>query len=275
MIIPKENQAGYKQSAKTAQGFERMKRHGIPLPPFQLQMQLSKYIRKEFDDALEEVQKELVVQSLNQGIGLHDANPLNVIAGIIQRSLKNNIFKTTDEKINKYLMSKFNEAQTNFFSQFFEDASEKLKNRVAYALDKDEVFQGRIEDIKSEYLDTSIERIQNGQSFLRKKFITMIDEWISGDREDLSGLTDIMANIKKESLNFSKMFARDQFSRFNRALTVASYKQADVPFVKWVTVGDGRVRNEHKLLKGNIFAIDKVPDQGFNCRCGLIPVFKE
>jgi SPP1 gp7 family putative phage head morphogenesis protein len=44
--------------------------------------------------------------------------------------------------------------------------------------------------------------------------------------------------------------------------------------VKWVTVGDVRVRKSHKELNGKIFDVNNLPQEvdDYNCRCGLVPV---
>lgn len=48
------------------------------------------------------------------------------------------------------------------------------------------------------------------------------------------------------------------------------------PFVQYRTVGDVRVRDEHAVLDGHVFAVDDpvwqriAPPNGFNCRCSMV-----
>lgn len=276
MIAPR-SVAGYVQSKGTAEGFQRMKRRGIVLPPFQIEQACAKAVMIELEEVLADFQKEALLQSIHLGEAVQDAAPLSeiLIANLKERlkELAGDDKRPGDDRLRRKLSRQLADAQREFFKDFFEDAGIKVKTRVAAALDKDDVFASRLDAIRGDYLDESIKRINGGKSELRKDFIKMLDEWISGERPDLNGLTDIMAKIRKEGLNFSKYFARDQFSRLNASLAVASYDEAGAKKVKWVTVGDGRVRKEHKLRNGKIYPIDKIPDRGFNCRCGFIPVF--
>jgi SPP1 gp7 family putative phage head morphogenesis protein len=68
--------------------------------------------------------------------------------------------------------------------------------------------------------------------------------------------------------------ARDQMQRFNKACTLSTFRSAGVTKVKWVTVGDIRVRKSHKALNGQIFDVNNLPKEvdDYNCRCGLVPV---
>ena len=134
----------------------------------------------------------------------------------------------------------------------------------------------KVDLIRSGYLDSAIERIGDGKSELRKRFISRMGEWItSGAKSD--DLDQIMSDTADEAGKFSRFFARDQMSRFNRALTIATYQTAGAQWVKWISVGDSRVRPAHKALNGKIFKIDDLPAEyvtSFNCRCTWLPIFE-
>ena len=63
-------------------------------------------------------------------------------------------------------------------------------------------------------------------------------------------------------------------ARFNKALTLTTYKAAGVRTVRWMTCNDQRVRPSHRALNGRVFPIDQIPREkdDYNCRCGLVPV---
>lgn len=79
------------------------------------------------------------------------------------------------------------------------------------------------------------------------------------------------------SARMARFFARDQLSRLNKATTIATFINAGVTRVKWVTAHDARVRQSHKTLDGKIFNIDSLPNEldDYNCRCALVPVDNE
>lgn len=273
---------GFRQSAKTSEGFEKMRRRGIVLPPFQVEQSAAKLVRGEIEELVANLRKHVIFASIETGEGVKDAENELVVQAVTR--IKEQLAElnasgelTEDEnRIRLQLSRQLSEAQQHFFTDFFEDASERLKTRVLFALDKNDVFKNRLDGIRKGYLDTAVTRITEGKSMLRKRFIGILEQWIAGDRPDLDGLDDLMDKIRGEGLNFSKFFARDQFSRFNKALMVASYEEAGAKWIRWVTVGDARVRKAHKHLNGKIFAIDDLPKEylDYNCRCGFLAVFE-
>lgn len=273
---------GFRQSAKTSEGFDKMRRRGIVLPPFQVEQSAAKLVRMEIDALVAGLRKHVIQASIETGIGVRDSENELVTQAVerIRAQLSElNASGDLDEdekRIRIQLSRQLADAQDHFFVDFFEDASDRLKTRVNYALDKDDAFKNRLTGIRKGYLDTAVTRISEGKSMLRKKFIGILEQWIEGERPDLDGLDGLMDKIKGEGLNFSKFFARDQFSRFNKALMVASYEEAGAKWIKWVTVGDQRVRSRHRALNGKVFAIDDLPKEylDYNCRCGFLAVFE-
>lgn len=259
-----------------------MRRRGIVLPPFQVEQSAAKLVRGEIEELVANLRKHVIFASLETGEGVKDAENELVVQAVTR--IKEQLVElnasgelTEDEnRIRLQLSRQLSEAQQHFFTDFFEDASERLKTRVLFALDKNDVFKNRLDGIRKGYLDTAVTRISEGKSMLRKRFIGILEQWIAGERPDLDGLDDLMDKIRGEGLNFSKFFARDQFSRFNKALMVASYEEAGAKWIRWVTVQDQRVRRTHKGLNGKIFAIDDLPKEylDYNCRCGFLAVFE-
>lgn len=279
MIAPRSF-AGYLQSKGTTQGFERMRRSGIVLPPFQIEQSAAKAMRIEIEELIGQFEKELMLGSARHGVSIQDASPATeiLIANLKARlkELETTDKREGDEKLKVQFSRQLAHAQDEFFKDFFEDASERVKTRLAFALDKDKTFANRLDGIRAGYLDSAIERINGGKSFLRQQFITMLDSWIKGEGEDLAGIEGLFDNIRKEGLNFSKFFARDQFSRFNKALSLASYDEAGAKWIRWVTVQDQRVRKAHRALHGKIFRIDDLPKEygAYLCRCAFLPIFE-
>jgi len=258
-----------------------MRRRGVVLPPFQVEQSAAKLVRVEFEAMIADFKKHLVLASIQTGEGVQDAENALVVQTIArikeQLAVLNaaGSLKEDDARMRLQLSRQLAEAQQHFFADLFEDASERMRTTLAFSLDKDDVFRERLDGIRRGYLDTAMERISDGRSTLRKKFIGVLEQWISGERQDLDGLDGLMDKISVEGLNFSKFFARDQFSRFNKSLMVASYDEAGAKWIKWVTVGDARVRRSHRALNGKIFAIDDLPIEYLDwlCRCGFLPVF--
>ena len=272
----------YRQSWKTAEGFQKMKRRGIVLPPFQVEQSAAKLMYGELESLIALMRKAVVSASMQTGQGIQDEEDdltRQAIKRIREQLAQLNAagdLSEDEERIRLQLSNQLAIAQQHFFRDFFEDASERLKTSISFSLQKDEVFKNRLDGIRRGYLDTAVERISEGKSFLRKRFIGILEQWVEGEREDLEGFDDLMDKIHAESLNFSKFFARDQFSRFNKALMVSSYAEAGAKWIRWVTVGDARVRKSHRELQGKIFAIDDLPKEyeAYNCRCGFVPVFE-
>ncbi len=281
-IVAPRSFAGYLQSKGTAEGFQRMKRRGIVLPPFQVEQSAAKLVRIEFEAMIADFKKHLVIASAQTGQGVQDAEEdlveetLERIRAQLASLNASGTLTEDDNRIRLQLSKQLADAQNHFFADLFEDASERMKTAIAFSLDKNDVFKDRLAVIRKGYLDTALERIDDGKSMLRKKFIGVLEQWISGERQDLDGLDGLMDKIQGEGLNFSKFFARDQFSRFNKSLMVASYDEAGAKWIRWATVGDARVRKTHRRLHGKIFAIDDLPKEylDYLCRCGFIPVFE-
>lgn len=250
----------------TAKGFEKMRRQGAILPPMRILSKTAKKLQSFYTGFLDKLDLSGIKSVL-------DAEPM--LFSVVERlrnQLKEVPFQETDYR--KVLKRSLNETTRKFFGDFLLDAPDHIGVHVKWSLNKDDVFKDRIEGVKEYYLDTAVEKIAEGQDALRQKFIDSMQGWLEGDTQDMAGVFQIMKDIKNDGQTFSKFFARDQFARYNKALTLASFQQAGIDKVKWLTCGDQRVRPTHKALNGKVFDADNLPKEidDYNCRCALVPV---
>ena len=76
------------------------------------------------------------------------------------------------------------------------------------------------------------------------------------------------------------LIARDQGNKFFGDMTRARHEAAGVLHYEWSTSQDERVRDEHQILDGKVFAYSDPPDEGnpgeaVLCRCTAIPVISD
>lgn len=253
-----------------------MRRRGAILPSFRIQDATTRLIERNIMNVFEGAIKLAVAEAQHTGLSLqvHDAILPGWFRKVIRYIRKAEEWVSSDE-FRESLESQFASTEHDFFTQFMEDIPEKLTLTLQFALPTSEVFKRDRDIIREYYLDTSIERIMEGQSKLRQKFIRMLEQWIMGEKE-APGVEGIMESIKKESGAFSLYFARDQFARFNKSLTVASYQAAGVTKLQWWTVGDGRTRPSHRALHGKVFSVNDIPEEAhdYNCRCTFLAVLE-
>ncbi|MEI6805584.1 MAG: phage minor head protein [Myxococcaceae bacterium] len=96
-----------------------------------------------------------------------------------------------------------------------------------------------------------------------------------------------LERIIKNQLGVTKqkaqLIARDQVSKYSGDLTKHNQTYAGIKQYRWETSRDERVREEHRVLDGQVFDWDKPPvsdksggryhpRQGYRCRCDAIPV---
>lgn len=274
----KREVSGFVFSKKTAEGFTKMRRRGVVLPPYTIIDQTTKTVRMVYSSLMAEMLKFVINELV--GTSIQDAEPQTPKQFIAKlrgwlRALDPT--KSNYNVLKKKFSDQLGAAQKHFFEDFFEDASQPIALRVAFALDKDKVFQSRVAGLNREYTDEAIKRIRGETDVLKKLFLEKFSGWITGDREDMHDITDLVDEMRQTSVKQSKFFARDQYLRFNKALTVASYETAEVEKVRWLTANDGRVRLSHRKLQGKVFPLDKLPEErhDYNCRCGFIPVFED
>lgn len=78
-----------------------------------------------------------------------------------------------------------------------------------------------------------------------------------------------------------QLIARDQLATLNMEITRARQTSLGVTRFRWRTSADGRVREEHAELEGQVFTwaeghpTEGVPGQAINCRCVAEPILDE
>lgn len=313
---------GYIYSRKTQAGFLRMQRQGIPRPLFRIQDELAKVARTQYKNLIRSLLKDVKTEMKNCGLTV-DSKPIdeddedetleNLIEfftqkkeeyeketeeimkraqmGSAENTLKHKwidekkdpeISKTAEKKIEGLLKKE----QEHYIDRLRQDAGIKL-NKVlnSFSLDKEEIYQRNLDNIRSLYLDNTIARIGWEQDYIKRLMLQRINDYVTGNSARLE-FDDLIKMAYAAGDNLSRLFARDQMQRFNKALTLSTFTDAGVTKVKWVTCQDGRVRNRsyvdkkgvfhraHTQLNGQIFDIKNLPVEidDYNCRCGLVPV---
>lgn len=179
-----------------------------------------------------------------------------------------------DENFRPILDRIFKSEQTDYIKRLKADAGPKLKNIIeSFEIDKNKFFEDNMEAVRKLYIDNSLARIRGEEDLLKRKIIKRITDYALGKSDKLI-LSDLTKACYEGSDHLSRLFARDQMQRFNKACTLSTFVSARVTKVKWATCGDGRVRKTHKALNGQVFDINNLPPEvdDYNCRCGLIPV---
>lgn len=309
---------GYIYNKKTSEGFENMKKHGIPKPLFSLQSKLAKSVDFRFKKMLRSLLKEIKAKMKERNISLttdergsdedenladlmnffeeqgrllHESEEIarrenmRYIAEELEREwidsereelerLDDVYTGDIDETFRPLLEKVFKQEQADYYERLKADSSVRLKNILeSMEINKDEFFSQQSQTVRTLYIQNSLERLQGETDFLKRRIIQEIIDYADGKTDKLN--IDTLARACFDSSNtLSKLFARDQMQRFNKACTLATFSSAKVSKVKWITSHDGRVRPTHKALDGKIFSVDDLPKEvdDYNCRCGLVPV---
>lgn len=267
---------------ESATGFQKMRRLGIPRTPFRLEDAVARAVAAEYKDMfseLEDLARRIAGSagySVKPGTVLvADASPETIMAKLRALMGKQGVkVERLRERLNANLVS----AQNAFFRQFMSDVDGTTAERVLkMALDKDEVFQGRIDKIRELYLKDAVKRLRKEEDQLKARFLKKLIDWAEG-RADKLELGKLVERLQESSDRKARMFARDEFSKFNRSVLLATYDEAGAPYVEWITVGDRRVRPTHRAVNHRIFTLKelvKLPEYDEeNCRCGYAPLYE-
>ncbi len=250
-----------------------MKRHGIVMPPFRIEDTVTKLLTNHYDRLITKIEQAAKGMAyLEKAVG--DSG--EEYRWNLQESMLGSI-PADKEKLARQLALQLDKAQLSFFDSFVDDAPERVGLAVQFALDKDEVFQSRLDGLMETFLKNSLERVEKEENFLKSSFLMDLNDYILGKSKDLNSLKSVIAAMKETSTREARFFARDQFARLNKAMTVTSIEQAGAKRVRWMTVGDGRTRPTHRALNGKVFDINNIPDEqhDFNCRCSFYPLFDD
>ena len=298
---------GYIYSSGTKAGFLRMKRQGIPRPLFSIEDKLATILKSRYrtlarkllrdlrtqcrqsnitldaapeDDSLEsllkffdEMKKEFEKQQEENEKAIGRIN-LNTVAN----TLEHQWLEEDQEEESEFFVKKIDDVlkleQKDYLKRLIGDADGKTAQILqSFAIDKQQFFNENMDAIRKLYLDNSIQRIRYEEEDIKRRILQKIIDYATGKSATLE-LTDLVKEAYTSTDHLARLFARDQMQRFNKACTLSTFRSAGVTKVKWVTVGDIRVRKSHKALNGQIFDINNLPKEtdDYNCRCGLVPV---
>lgn len=191
-----------------------------------------------------------------------------------------------DEQYRPIIEKVFKQEQSDYLQRLFKDASTELQNTIiSFSVDKKKFFEDNMENVRKLYVDNSLARIQGEEVLIKRKMLQRIIDYATNKTDKLT-LNDLTKECFDTGDHLSRLFARDQMQRFNKACTLSTFASAGVTKVKWVTANDGRVRNKgyidkagvyhrpHTELQGQVFDINNLPLEidDYNCRCGLVPV---
>jgi len=298
---------GYIYSKNTSAGFLRMKRQGIPRPLYSIQDKLAAVLRSRYraltrkllrdlrtqcqasnitldaapeDDTLDsllkffdEMKKEFEKQQEKNEKAIGRIN-LNTVAN----TLEHQWLEEDQEEESEYFVKKMDDVlkteQKDYLKRLLGDADGKTAQILqSFAIDKQQFFNENMDAVRKLYLDNSIQRIRYEEEDIKRRILQKIIDYATGKSDELN-LTDLVKEAYTSTDHLARLFARDQMQRFNKACTLSTFRSAGVTKVKWVTVGDVRVRKSHKALNGQVFDINNLPREvdDYNCRCGLVPV---
>lgn len=298
---------GYIYSKGTKAGFLRMQRQGIPRPLFSIEDKLAKLLRARYKALIRQLLKDVKTQCQQSNITLDKAPEEDNLEALLKffeemgkqelaqqkenekligrinlntvaNTLEHQWLEEDTPEETEYFVSKVDETlkqeQTDFLKHLLDDADGQTARILqTFTIDKQKFFNDNMDAIRKLYLDNSIARIQGEEVLLKRKILQTIVDYATGKSAALN-LTDLVKEGYESSDHLSRLFARDQMQRFNKACTLSTFRSAGVTKVKWVTCGDVRVRQSHKDLNGKIFDVMNLPPEvdDYNCRCGLVPV---
>lgn len=298
---------GYLYSRGTRAGFLRMQRQGIPRPLFAIEDKLAAVLRSRYRALARKLLRDLRAQCRASNIILDAAPEDDSLESLLQffdemkkdfekqqeenektigrinlntvaNTLEHQWLDEDQEEESAFFVKKIDDVlkteQKDYLKRLLGDADGKTAQILqSFAIDKQKFFNDNMDAVRKLYLDNSIQRIRFEEEDIKRRILQKIINYATGKSETLE-LTELVKEAYSSTDHLARLFARDQMQRFNKACTLSTFRSAGVTKVKWVTVGDVRVRKSHKALNGQIFDINNLPREvdDYNCRCGLVPV---
>ena len=298
---------GYIYSRTTSAGFLRMKRQGIPRPLFSSQDKLAAILRSRYRTLTRKLLRDLKAQCQASNITLDAAPEDDTLESLLKffddmkkefekqqeeneraigrvnlnavaNTLEHQWLEEDQEEETEYFVKKIDDVlkleQKDYLKRLLGDADGKTAQILqSFAIDKQQFFNENMDAVRKLYLDNSIQRIRYEEDDLKRRILQKIIDYATGKADTLE-IHKLAVETYTTSDSLARLFARDQMQRFNKACTLSTFRSAGVTKVKWVTVGDVRVRKSHKELNGKIFDVNNLPREvdDYNCRCGLVPV---
>ncbi len=295
---------GYLYGPKTAAGFLRMQRLGIPRPLFRIQDKMARLIKKHLKERIAAFIRQYAEAAKQSGLTAHNltqdspeddladlmrffeaageefsaeaAAEARVAIGAANYAAKE-IWEKTEAELDREFMRElrelYAEEQTDYLTRLQRDQDPELSQIIAtFSLDQRKLYNENMEALRMLYLDGAKASLSDFDNTLKLKFIDALEAYVTGQTDTLN-IEKIVKSLQVNSEHMGQFFARDQMQRFNKATTLAQFTAAGVTKVKWCTCHDGRVRETHKALDGQVFPINNLPPEvdDYNCRCGLIP----
>lgn len=263
--------AGYVYNANTAEGLQRQKNRGVAKPSLALEDMMARSVAAQYKAILSDLAEVLPGEVL-----VRDVSPSEILAKLRALQGKGGV---QVQKLRRRLNALLVKGQDEFFKRFLNTIDPRTRRLlVSMSVDKEEAFKDRLARLRTLYLDDAVKRVEGETDLLKKRFLKRLVDWAEGRTERLE-VSKLMDEMAQTSVRRARFFARDQFSKFNKALTIASFQEAEAPYVEVITVGDGRVRPSHRLWNHKLFTVeglqrDKRYDD-YNCRCGFVPRYSK
>ena len=126
-------------------------------------------------------------------------------------------------------------------------------------------------EVLQKFLDELTEAVQNGTT--KKDFMDSMNDFL--ERNGFKGMDPFHADV---------IFRTNMQSAYNaghyQSMTDETAKKLR-PYWKYVTAGDGEVRDTHAQMEGRIYAADDpvwdiwYPPNGYRCRCSVVSMTKK
>lgn len=295
---------GYIYGPKTARGFLRMQRLGIPRPLFRIQDKMARLIRKHLQERIAEFIRQYAQAAKLSGLtarNLTQDGPEDDLADLMRffeaageefsaemaaeartaigaaNYAVKEIWEKSEAELNREFMRElrelYAEEQTDYLTRLQRDQDPELTQIItSFSIDQRQLYNENMEALRLLYLDGAKASLSDFDNTLKLKFIDALEDYVTGKTDTLN-IKKIVSALQINSQHMGQFFARDQMQRFNKATTLAQFTAAGVTKVRWCTCHDGRVRETHKALDGQVFPINALPPEvdDYNCRCGLIP----
>ena len=224
-----------------------MYRMGIPRPPFALENQMYKRLKRIVLETAKKVLRDFAAEARMNNLYFKDGQLVNdgsetlkdlmdffdemgrqeearskfineMKMSSIGASLKERWLQEADmnDEIDDEEENALVEALETFFKKDQEkmletlkkDASEKHNVRVTFSLDKQKIFDENMAGLRKRYIDNSIKRIRGEQNDIKKAFLRRLVDYATGKTETLE-IGDVMRQIVEIGDGMARMFARD------------------------------------------------------------------
>lgn len=298
---------GYIYSPKTAQGFDRMKRHGIPRPLFSIQDKLAKILKDNYRALTRSLMKEIKTKLQSQNITLDNAPDTDNAEELLRyfEEMGEELRKENEKFVDRINLNTvaeqlrrewFEEDQAELerlkMNPFYTDQVMREKMKKVFSQEQKWYMRRLMEDApvrlqgvvasfsidKKKFFEDNLEAVKElyldnsikriaGEESLLKRRILQRIVDYATGKSDTLKLADLVREGYEGSDSLARLFARDQMQRFNKACTLATFKSAAVTKVKWMTCGDVRVRPSHKALNGKVFDVNDLPEEIDDYNC--------